>query len=72
VNRRVLVLAGNYRPTFRDMVAFRNSGKDALKVWEADRNTTVVEAAASPRPTGTKGVYRKEFGPRTVVRKEAA
>jgi hypothetical protein len=61
VNRRVLVLAGNYRPTFRDMVAFRNSGKDALKVWEA-----------SPRPTGTKGVYRKEFGPRTVVRKEAA
>jgi hypothetical protein len=61
---KVLVLSGNYRPNFRDMVLFRNSGKDAEKVWMAERNTRIIDQSrVDMRSTlHTKGVYRKEFG----------
>lgn len=61
---KVLVLSGNYRPNFRDMVAFRNSGKDAVKEWEKERNTRIVDNTGTGRGTavGVRGVYRKEFG----------
>jgi hypothetical protein len=66
---KVLVLSGNYRPNFRDMVAFRNSGKDAMKEWEKERNTRIDDRTGSGwdarRPMGAlynRGVRKKEFG----------
>lgn len=71
---KALILRGNYRPNFRDMVLFRNSGKDALKEWEVARNTRIFDYTGSGAGTtlGVRGKRRAEFGRRDSVRQPKA
>lgn len=70
---KTLVLNGTYRPNVRDMIAFRNAGKGPIKAWEAERNTRLVDGTGRVNVGASlRGKYRKEFGPRTVKKVQAA